>query len=115
MKTLKAIMELRMNQNYELESKKILIVDDEPDVLDSLVELLENHQIDTALTFEAGKRCLERETYDIAILDIMGVQGFELLKIAQKAGTPAMVLTANALTPEGLKRSADNGAVFFVF
>lgn len=107
-------MELSMNQHYELESKKILIVDDEPDVLDSLSDLLENHQIDTAGTFESGKKCLERETYDIAILDIMGVRGFDLLKIAQKVGTPAMVLTANAITPEGLKLSADNGAVFFV-
>ena len=37
-----------------LENKKILIVDDEPDVLETLADLLDMCRIDTALDFESG-------------------------------------------------------------
>lgn len=102
-----------MKKKYDLEPKKILIVDDEPDVIDSLAELLEYHKIDSALSFESAKQLLESQQYDIVILDIMGVKGFDLLEIAKKKSTPAMMLTANALSPESLKQSADGGAVYF--
>lgn len=96
-----------------LKGKKILIVDDEPDVLDSLIELLHMCKIDTASDFEGGKRLLEDQTYDIAILDIMGVKGFDLLKIANRQKIPALMLTANALSKENLKKSAEDGAAYF--
>jgi DNA-binding NtrC family response regulator len=96
-----------------LKGKKILIVDDEPDVLDSLIELLNMCKIDTASNFEDAKKCLEDQTYDIAILDIMGVKGFDLLKIANLQKIPALMLTANALSRENLKKSAEDGAAYF--
>lgn len=96
-----------------LKGKKVLIVDDELDVLDSLIELLDMCKIDTALSFEDGKRLLEDNYYDIAILDIMGVKGFDLLKIANSQNIPALMLTANALTEEYLKKSVKNGAAYF--
>jgi len=43
-------------------------------------------KIDTATSFEDGKTQLEEGKYDVAILDIMGVKGFELLEIAKKEG-----------------------------
>lgn len=102
-----------MSSKKLLEGKKILIVDDEPDVLESLIELLEMCKIDTASTFEEGKRLLEDQDYDITILDIMGVQGFELLKIANDQKIPALMLTAHALSEESLKKSAEDGAAYF--
>jgi DNA-binding response OmpR family regulator len=93
--------------------KKILIVDDEKDVLDQLTELLEMCRIDTADSFEAAKKLLESEPYDIAILDIMGVRGFELLAIANKHGIPALMLTAHGLSEENLKKSAEEGAYYY--
>jgi DNA-binding NtrC family response regulator len=96
-----------------LEGKKILIVDDEPDVLDQLIELLDMCRIDTASSFEEGKRLLEAEPYDVAILDIMGVKGFELLEIAKKQKIPALMLTAHGLSEESLKKSAEEGASYF--
>lgn len=96
-----------------LKGKHILIVDDEPDVLDSLIELLDMCKIDTASTFETGKQLLESQHYDIAILDIMGVRGFDLLKVANDNNIPALMLTANALSEESLTKSAKEGAVFF--
>jgi DNA-binding NtrC family response regulator len=96
-----------------LKGKKVLIVDDEQDVLDSLVALLEVCRIDTALSFEEAKDLLESHIYDIAILDIMGVKGFELLEIANRRRIPALMLTAHALSEENLKRSAQEGAAYY--
>lgn len=96
-----------------LEGKKILIVDDEPDVLESLIELLSLCKIDTASSFEEGRKMLEDQNYDMAVLDIMGVQGFDLLKVANNQGIPALMLTAHALTEESLKRSIEEGAAYF--
>jgi DNA-binding response OmpR family regulator len=102
-----------MSSKNILKGKKILIVDDETDVLESLIELLDMFRIDTASSFEDGKRMLEDQSYDIAILDIMGVKGFELLKIANEHKIPALMLTAHSLSEESLKRSAENGAAYF--
>lgn len=102
-----------MISNKILKGKKILIVDDEPDVLDSLIEILNMCKIDTASSFEEGKKLLEGQYYDIAILDIMGVKGFDLLKIANDHKIPALMLTANALSEGNLKKSAEDGAAYF--
>lgn len=96
-----------------LKGKKMLIVDDEKDVLDVLMELLDICKIDAASSFEEGKKLLESRSYDIAVLDIMGVQGYELLKIANERGIPSIMLTAHALSPEDLKKSAENGASYY--
>jgi DNA-binding NtrC family response regulator len=102
-----------MDRKKILRGKKLLIVDDEPDVLQVLIEMLEMCKIDTATTFEDGKRLLETVQYDCAVLDIMGVMGFELLEVAKKKGIPALMFTAHALTEESLQRAARNGAAYF--
>ncbi|MBU2498857.1 MAG: response regulator [Proteobacteria bacterium] len=93
--------------------KRVLIVDDEKDVLDSLANLLDMCKIDAALTFEEGRRFLDENDYDVAILDIMGVNGFDLLETARKRDIPALMLTAHGLSEENLKRSAQNGASYY--
>jgi DNA-binding response OmpR family regulator len=102
-----------MEPSKILKGKKILIVDDEPDVLEILIELLDICRIDKASSFEEGKKLLESQTYDIAILDIMGVKGFELLKIANTQKIPALMLTAHGLSEESLKKSAEEGALYY--
>jgi DNA-binding NtrC family response regulator len=97
-----------------LQGKKVLIVDDEPDILDTLTELLSVSMIDRASTFEEAKALLETDYYDAVVLDIMGVKGFELLKIANEKGIPALMLTAHALNKESLKKSAEEGAAYYV-
>ena len=94
--------------------KKVLIVDDEKDILDVLTQLLILCKIDRASSFEEAKSLLENHDYDIAVLDIMGVKGFELLEIANKRGIPALMLTAHGLTVENLKKSAEEGAAYYV-
>jgi DNA-binding NtrC family response regulator len=99
--------------NKMIRGRKILIVDDEKDVLTTLIELLDMCKIDTAQSYEEGKELLEKEDYDVAILDIMGVKGFELLEIAKKRNIPALMLTGHALSQESLKRSAEEGASYY--
>lgn len=102
-----------MNSKEILKGKKILIVDDEADVLESLIELLDKCKIDTASNFEDAKKLLESQPYDLAILDIMGVNGFGLLEIANTKKIPALMLTAHALSEESLNKSAREGAAYF--
>ena len=65
-----------------LEGKRILLVDDEPDVLDTLEDLLPMCETVKASNFNAAKDYLESEHFDMAVLDIMGVEGYDLLEIA---------------------------------
>ena len=92
-----------------LDGKKFLAVDDEPDILDVLEEEIldacSHCAIDKATTYEEAVKYLEKPDYDIVILDIMGVRGFELLEIAVKKKLKVVMLTAHALNPEALQRS----------
>ncbi len=102
-----------MDAEKKIRGKRVLIVDDEVDVLDTLTDALDMCKIDRASSFEEGKRLLETNEYHVAILDIMGVRGYELLDVANEVGTPALMLTAHALSVENLKKSAAQGAAYY--
>jgi DNA-binding NtrC family response regulator len=97
-----------------LDGKRVLIVDDEPDILETIEELLPMCQVTTASTFEQAKELMETESFDMAILDIMGVNGYELLKIANAQKIIALMLTAHALSPENTIRSFKEGAAYYI-
>ena len=71
-------------------------------------------EIHTAVDYDTAIQYLSGYTYDVVILDIMGVNGFELLKEAVSRGFPAVMLTAHALSPASLKKSIKLGAVSFL-
>jgi len=97
-----------------LKGKKILIVDDEPDVLSTLEELLDMCEVVKAGTFEEAKKQLESRAFDLALLDVMGVDGYKLLEIAVAKQVTAVMLTARALSPEDMMQSYRCGAAFHV-
>jgi CheY-like chemotaxis protein len=103
-----------MDVEQILKGKRILIVDDEEDILDFLTELLEMCKLDRASSFEEAKNLLESNYYHAAVLDIMGVRGYELLEIANKREVPALMLTAHALSQDNLKKSFQKGAAYYV-
>jgi DNA-binding NtrC family response regulator len=103
-----------MGNETILKGKKLLIVDDEPDVLDALEEELTMCALDSAPSFEAAKEFLDQHDYDAVILDIMGVQGYDLLRIATEKDIPALMLTAHALSPDNLVKSIEKGAQSYV-
>ena len=96
-----------------LKGKRVLVVDDEQDILDSLLDLLDMCKLDKASSFAEANRMLKENEYDIAVLDIMGVNGYELLKTANIRKIPAIMLTAHALSSDNLKRSAEEGAAYY--
>lgn len=97
-----------------LEDKRVLIVDDEPDVLETLEDLLNMCELFTASSFDEASALLKSDRFDIAILDIMGVDGYRLLDMANEKKILAIMLTAHALTPEDTVKSYKRGAAFFV-
>ena len=104
-----------MENNQTLNDKKVLIVDDELDTIESLEELLEDTFIvNSASSFEEAVSCLKNNTYDAAILDIMGVRGYDLLEATQTLGIPTLMLTAHALSPDNLKKSIEMGADAYI-
>jgi DNA-binding NtrC family response regulator len=97
-----------------LKDKAVLIVDDEPDILDTIADQLDMCRIYRAKDYEIALQLLAAFKFDIVILDIMGVSGFELLKKSVSKGFPTVMLTAHALTPETLQKSIKLGAVSFL-
>jgi len=102
-----------MNIDKIILGKRILIVDDEKDVLDSLVELLSNCKIDTAMSYEQSVKMIDDNIYDLAILDIMGVEGYKILEKTNERNIPAIMLTAHGLSEENLLKSVREGAVYY--
>jgi len=102
------------DQQEILKDKHILIVDDEPDILETLEEILDMCLIDSAPNYETAKKFLEKNRYDVAVLDIMGVRGYDLLKLATSKGIPSLMLTAHALSPDNLIKSIKKGASSYI-
>jgi DNA-binding NarL/FixJ family response regulator len=103
-----------MDSTSLLKDKVVLIVDDEVDVTDTVGEVLDMCFIRKANDYDTARQLLLSYTFDIVILDIMGVNGFDLLKLSVKRGFPTVMLTAYALTPEALEKSIKLGAVSFL-
>jgi len=99
-----------------LNNKRILAVDDEPDVLGVLTKEITWAApaciLDTATTYNKGLELLLSWSYDLVILDIMGVRGFDLLERATNRKNPlcTVMLTAHSFSPESLKKSIELGA-----
>lgn len=103
-----------MNTADILKDKIVLVVDDEVDVTDTVEEVLDVCMVRKAHDFDTARQLLMSYTYDVVILDIMGVNGFDLLKLSVKRGFPTVMLTAYALSPESLEKSIKLGAVSFL-
>ncbi|NIV97975.1 response regulator [Candidatus Saccharibacteria bacterium] len=103
-----------MDTEELLKDKVVLIVDDETDVTDSVEEILDMCDVYKANDYDTADQYLLSYTFDIVVLDIMGVNGFDLLKTSVKRGFPTVMLTAYALTPEALEKSIKFGAVSFL-
>lgn len=100
-----------------LNNKRILGVDDEPDVLETLEEQLGEFDgliFDRATDYDTGYQLIRSWTYDLVILDIMGVRGFDLLNASVTLGFPTVMLTAHALSVQALRTSIKMGAMAYI-
>jgi len=102
------------NTTSILAGKSILAVDDETDVLESIEDILDMATVDTAVDYNTASDKLKRNSYDLAILDIMGVDGLRLLDESVAKGIPTVMLTAHAVNPESLMASIRKGAISYL-
>jgi len=110
----KHVLVVRSVSDEILKGRNILVVDDEPDILETIEETLDMCTVHKAADHDTALECIKKNKYDIAILDIMGVAGFDLLKETASKGIPTVMLTAHALTSDSLKKAAKLGAVSFL-
>jgi len=103
-----------MNEKSLLEGKRILAVDDEPDILETLEALLPMCVVVKASTADQARKLMDTQSFDVAILDIMGVDGYKLLELAKKKKIIAVMLTAHALSVESTIKSFRGGAASYV-
>jgi DNA-binding response OmpR family regulator len=80
-----------------LKGKKILAVDEEPDVLEVIKEHFYECDVEVASDLPTAKRLIEAQECDLVIPDIMGVNGFSLLEISGKRELPATMRSARAI------------------
>jgi DNA-binding NtrC family response regulator len=96
---------------------RVLVIDDEPDIRESLEALLsgENYQVDLAANATEGLRRLEASPYDLVLLDLMlpdksGMQVLEEVR-GRDIETPIFMLTAYGsveVAVQALKRGAND-------
>ncbi|MGC9028938.1 MAG: response regulator [Desulfomonilaceae bacterium] len=97
-----------------LKGKRFLVVDDEKDVLETIREQLPDSDVKTSTTFKDAQQLIHSQKFDLVILDIMGVDGFDLLKECRQENLPAAMLTAHSITIESINKSMKLGAVSFL-
>jgi two-component system OmpR family response regulator len=95
---------------------RLLIVEDEPDLLQSLARALreEGFAVDTAQEGDDGLHKAQDSEYDVIVLDVMlpRMDGWEILRrLRQTKRTPVLMLTARDRTSDrvrGLNEGADD-------
>ena len=94
--------------------KRILAVDDEEDILETIEDILDEARLDLQRDYQSALERINTRQYDLAILDIMGVDGIKLLDAAVARGIPTIMLTAHAVSPEMLMQSIRKGAIAYL-
>jgi two-component system, OmpR family, response regulator len=99
-------------------SMRILVVEDEPDLLRSIAQALreEGYAVDTAPNGEDGLFSAENSDYDAVVLDVMmpKMDGWEMLaRLRKSKKTPVLMLTARDQSRDRV-RGLDTGADDYV-
>jgi two-component system OmpR family response regulator len=97
---------------------RVLIVEDEPDLLNGLARALrdEGYAVDTAANGQDGLYSAEANEYDAIVLDVMlpRIDGWEVLvRLRKQKKTPVLMLTARDQSRDRV-RGLDTGADDYV-
>lgn len=104
---------------YQMNKKKVLIVDDEPDIVSLISYNLKKEGFDVSSAFdgEEALKAVRKEKFNLIILDLMlpGVQGMELCSMLRSSeetsSIPVIMLTAKSEELDkvlGLEMGADD-------
>src|SRR6202163_4066726 len=101
----------------EITHGHILVIDDEPDIRESLEAMLasENYRVELAANANEGLKRLETSTYDLVLVDLMmpdksGMEVLEEIRLRDRE-TPLFMITAYGsieVAVEALKRGAND-------
>jgi CheY-like chemotaxis protein len=98
-----------------LQGVRVLAVDDEVDILETIEDVLDGAEVTRATTYDEGIAQLSSgKEFDLAILDIMGVDGLTLLAETVNRGIPTVMLTAHAMNKDTLKTAIKKGALAYL-
>ena len=103
-----------MSKTSFLKDKRILVVDDEWDVLESIHDHLSSACIDITSDRDNALEYISNNRYDFAILDIMNGHGIELLEECVKKDIPAIILITATAPRELLMEAVKKGAVSYL-
>ena len=97
-----------------LNDLRILVVDDERDILETIEDLLDGSDVAAVDNYQSALDTIRAQHLDLAVLDIMGVNGMQLLNDTVALGIPTVMLTAHSLNPQTLRESLDAGALAYL-
>ncbi len=106
-------------EDTQLSGSAILLVDDKPELLNSLHQLvtLHGYQAEKALGGREALDKLARETYDVVLLDLImpGVSGHDVLDYAAKQGLECKIIVVSGDSSfSGVKHALHCGAFDFI-
>lgn len=98
---------------------KILVVDDDVDVAESLADIFEfdGHEVELAHSGEDAVRTVEKQSFDFAFLDVMmpGMNGVECFRRIHGMRPSVKVFMMTGYTVEELLNEATEGGASGVF
>jgi DNA-binding response OmpR family regulator len=105
-----------------MKKKRILAVDDDPTALNALRQILtqKGYEVSTAADGEAGVQLLERETFDLALLDVTlpGMSGYDLCRhirqLESSQDMPVIFLTARGLLVDMTEGEAAGSDLYLI-
>lgn len=109
-----------MGYNRTMHDKKVLIVDDDANVLTTLGKQFTDAgaNVETVTTYDAGLDALKNKKYDAAIIDLLLPQhsGLELVKAARAfpAEQPFFVILTNSTNAEHIADAMEANVTMFV-
>jgi DNA-binding NtrC family response regulator len=113
--------EIKISMTVRAETKRILIVDDEPTILLTLSYALRSKDVEviTASRLEPAEEALSRYHFDLVIVDVrmsgvLGIEGLELLTYIKRnwPETQVIVMTAHG-SEEMEKDTYERGAKYY--
>ena len=93
---------------------RILVVDDDPEVRDTMASLIRRHKMDydAVANLEETREALRRETYDVVLLDVRlpDGNGLDLLpEIREMQNSPEVVILTGKGDPDGAELAIQGG------
>lgn len=107
------------NKKINTKSERILIVDDEENMLTTLADILvdEGYKVSTAGTGEEAVEICSKEAHEIILMDVRmpGIDGVEAFRQIRRHQEGVRVILMSAYSIDALKEAAiDDGAIAFL-